>query len=75
MLLNDPMLAFSLYLLTALALICIIEGLIYAFFPEGVQRFFAMALRMRASYLRLFGSAVAVSGFCLLLILRAFSGG
>lgn len=66
---------FAVYLITALALVCVIEGLIYACFPEGVRAFFEVALRLRPSHMRLFGSAIAGSGFCLLLILQSFSNG
>jgi len=65
---------FALYILTALALVLVIEGRVYALFPDTVRRMFVMALALPESRLRLFGVAMAASGFGLVLFLSYFSG-
>lgn len=65
---------FALYLLTALSLIFIIEGLLYALFPDLVRRLMAMAVMLPVPRLRLFGAAMALSGLSLIWMLRGFSG-
>jgi uncharacterized protein YjeT (DUF2065 family) len=57
---------FALYLLTAFALILVIEGLAYAFFPDLVRRMMAIALMLPVPRLRLFGGVMAATGFALL---------
>ncbi len=66
--------SFTLYIATSIALILVIEGLVYALFPDAVRRMFAIALALPAKQLRLFGLVMAVSGFCLVWILQSFSG-
>jgi len=65
---------FVLYIATACALILVIEGLVYALFPDAVRRMFAAALAMPPERLRLFGAAMAASGFCLVAFLQSFTG-
>lgn len=65
--------SFGAYILTAIALVFIIEGLLYALFPDAVRKMFAAALTMPPSQLRLFGSVMAISGFCLIWFLKPFS--
>ena len=60
---------FLLYILTALALVFVIEGLIYAVFPEAVRRMMALAVTMPASRLRMVGAVMAFTGFCLVWLL------
>ena len=62
---------FTLYILTAFSLIFVIEGLIYAIFPEGVRRMMALALSIPPRQLRLFGAAMAAAGLCLAWIMHA----
>lgn len=65
---------FGLYLATAFALIFVIEGLIYALFPDSVRRMFALALTMKAEQLRMTGAAMAAFGFLLVWLLRRLAG-
>ena len=69
------MASFGLYITTAFALVFVIEGLIYALFPGGVRRMFTLALAMPEQQLRAFGAVMAAFGFCLIWLLRSFSGG
>ncbi|MCK5284596.1 MAG: DUF2065 domain-containing protein [Alphaproteobacteria bacterium] len=54
--------SFSSYILTAFALVFVIEGLIYAIFPEAMQRMIRMALEMTPDQLRTFGFFMALAG-------------
>ncbi|MCE7887464.1 MAG: DUF2065 domain-containing protein [Alphaproteobacteria bacterium PRO2] len=63
---------FTLTLLTAFFLVFVIEGLIYALFPDQVKKLMAMALSMPTQPLRLFGLLMAVLGVTAIYILRAF---
>lgn len=62
---------FGLYLATSLALICVIEGLLYALFPDLVRRLMTQAIIMPAPRLRLFGLSMAAAGFGMVWLLRA----
>ena len=62
---------FALYIGTSLALILVIEGLIYALFPDSVRRMMALAVALPPSRLRLFGLAAAATGFCMVWVMRA----
>jgi uncharacterized protein YjeT (DUF2065 family) len=57
-------------LLTAFALLLVIEGSIYALFPEAMQRMIARALELPASTLRLGGLVAAVAGVVLVWLIR-----
>lgn len=57
-------------LLTALALVLVIEGAIYALFPEMMQRAMAVVLELPPSSLRTGGLAAAVVGTVLVWLLR-----
>lgn len=57
-------------LLTALALILVIEGLIYAAFPEQLKRMLAAVLALPATTLRIAGLAAAAVGFVLVWLIR-----
>lgn len=57
-------------LLTALALILVIEGALYALFPEGMKRVIAVALGIPAATLRQTGLVSAVVGVVLVWLLR-----
>ncbi len=63
---------FALYIFTALALVFVIEGLIYALFPDGVRRMMALALTMPPGQLRAFGFAMACTGFLIVWLLGVF---
>ena len=62
--------SFSTYILTAFALVFVIEGLIYAIFPDAVRRMMALAIEMPSERLRTFGFFMAVMGFCLVWLLQ-----
>ncbi len=66
---------FTLYILTAICLVFVIEGLLYALFPGAVRAMIAMALTLEEKKLRLFGITMVLSGFSLIWILQSFSGG
>jgi len=55
---------------TALALVLVIEGLLYAMFPSGMQRMMQAALDMPASTLRNGGIVAAVVGFAIVWLIR-----
>ena len=65
------MTGFALYIGTAVALVFVIEGLLYCLFPDFVRRMMAMAIMLPVPRLRLFGAAMALSGFSLVWLLRA----
>ena len=54
------------HLVIAFALVFVIEGLIYAGFPNGVKRMMVMASSMDSGHLRIFG--FAMMGFGILWI-------
>lgn len=60
--------------LSALALVLVIEGLLYAAFPEGMKRVLAAALQQPAGQLRLAGLAVAAAGILALWAARQALG-
>jgi uncharacterized protein YjeT (DUF2065 family) len=47
---------------TALALVLVIEGVLYALFPEGMKRLVAQIMPLPASALRLTGLIAAILG-------------
>jgi hypothetical protein len=57
-------------LLTALALILVIEGIAYALLPEGMKRLAARATSVPAQSLRFVGLAAACIGVILIWALR-----
>ena len=57
-------------LLTAFALVLVIEGVLYALFPEAMQRMMARALELPPSVLRYGGLALALTGLALAWIVR-----
>lgn len=63
---------FGNYILTAIALVFVIEGLLYALFPDQVRKLMAMAIGLPVQQLRIFGFVMALSGFCMIWILQAF---
>jgi len=65
------MLGFIDYILTAFAMIFVIEGLLYALFPDAMRRVLAVALTMPSSSLRRFGGAMVLCGFALVFLMQA----
>ena len=57
--------------LTAMALVLVIEGVIYALFPEGVKRMMERARDMPATSLRTGGLAAAILGVALVWLLKS----
>tara|TARA_B100001123_G_scaffold349931_1_gene400134 strand:+ start:187 stop:372 length:186 start_codon:yes stop_codon:yes gene_type:complete len=55
---------------TALALVLVIEGLLYALFPEAMQRMMRIALEAPSTVLRNGGLAAAILGFIVVWLIR-----
>jgi uncharacterized protein YjeT (DUF2065 family) len=55
---------------TALGLVLVIEGALYALHPEGMQRMMAQAVQLPPTYLRRAGLAAAVVGFIIVWLIR-----
>ncbi|MBV8334842.1 MAG: DUF2065 domain-containing protein [Alphaproteobacteria bacterium] len=55
---------------TAVALVLVIEGTLYALFPEGMKRATARALLLPSQALRLAGLAAACLGVVLVWLVR-----
>ncbi|HEX6441123.1 MAG TPA: DUF2065 domain-containing protein [Stellaceae bacterium] len=55
---------------TALALVLVIEGVLYALFPEGMKRIAARALTVPPQALRAAGLVAACLGVALVWLLR-----
>lgn len=55
---------------TALALVLVIEGILYALFPEGMKRVAAQATLVPPQALRLAGLAAACVGVVLVWLVR-----
>ncbi|MBL4720992.1 MAG: DUF2065 domain-containing protein [Alphaproteobacteria bacterium] len=58
-------------LFTALALVLVIEGALYALFPEAMQRMMAQALEMPPTMLRNGGLVAAVIGFAVIWFIKS----
>lgn len=58
-------------LFTALALVLVIEGALYALFPTGMRRMIEQALVIPESQMRAAGLAAAVLGVALVWLIRA----
>ena len=54
----------------AIALMLVVEGLIYAIFPQGMQSMMARIIKMPASTLRYVGLACAIIGVGLVWLVR-----
>lgn len=57
-------------LLTALALVLVIEGVLWALFPEGMKRAAAMALALDSGRLRTLGLLAATIGVLAVWLIR-----
>ncbi|MBM3517165.1 MAG: DUF2065 domain-containing protein [Alphaproteobacteria bacterium] len=57
-------------LATALALVLVIEGMLYALFPDGMRRMMDLATRQPSGTLRRAGLGLAVCGIGLVWLLR-----
>jgi len=56
--------------LAAIGLVLVLEGVLYALFPEGMQRMMASALELSPSMLRGGGLLAAVIGFVVVWLVR-----
>ncbi|MBI77483.1 MAG: hypothetical protein CMM53_06860 [Rhodospirillaceae bacterium] len=57
-------------LLTALALVLVIEGIFYALFPDAMKRMMATILRISSSHLRSAGLLAAIIGLVIVWLIR-----
>lgn len=57
-------------LLTALALVLVIEGALYALFPEAMRRIIFQVMELETSTIRTIGLSAAVIGVGLVWLLR-----
>jgi hypothetical protein len=64
---------FAGYLLTATALIFVIEGLLYAMFPDFVRKMMAIAITLPVQRLRFIGFSMALAGCLAIWILKKLS--
>lgn len=64
---------FTLYILTAVSLILVIEGLLYALFPDFVRKMMALAVMTPVPRLRLFGLVMVTLGACLVWLMQGLS--
>lgn len=64
--------SFTTFVLSAIALVFVIEGLIYALFTDGIKRMMAVALSLPKEKLRSFGFIMAGIGLFLLWIISKF---
>lgn len=55
---------------TAVGLVLVLEGALYALFPEGMQRMMEQALALSPAFLRKTGLVIAVTGFCIVWLMR-----
>jgi uncharacterized protein YjeT (DUF2065 family) len=55
---------------TALALVLVIEGVLYALFPEGMKKMIAQMMMVSPAVLRMAGLAAAVTGVAVVWFLR-----
>jgi uncharacterized protein len=57
-------------LVAALGLVLVIEGIVFALFPDGLKRKLIAALEMPSSTLRTFGLLAAVTGLAVVWMVR-----
>ncbi len=59
-------------LLTALGLMFVLEGAMYALFPEGMRQMMTRVLTLPVKQLRMAGLFLAVFGFVIVAVLRGY---
>ena len=57
--------------LVALCLVLVIEGVLYALFPDGLKKMIATALVTPTPQLRIFGLVMAIIGVILVALIRS----
>lgn len=60
------------YIMTAFALMLVIEGLVYALFPDVVRRMMIVALSLPKGAFHGFGLMIAGAGILLMSLMRVF---
>lgn len=65
--------AFALYITTAIALIFVIEGLVYALFPDSIRRMMVMAISLPPEKLRVFGVVMILAGLTMVMVLQSLN--
>lgn len=58
--------------LTALGLMLVLEGALYALFPEGMRKMAAQMITMPPATLRIIGLSFAIFGVLIIGVLRGF---
>ncbi len=58
--------------LTALGLMFVLEGALYALFPDGMRGMMARAVTLHPRQLRVMGLVLAVFGFIIIAVLRGY---
>ncbi len=61
--------SFLTFTLSAFAMVFVIEGLLYALFPDGIKKAISLAIEMPEKQLRIIGGSMAAIGFFLLWIM------
>jgi uncharacterized protein len=59
-------------LLTALGLMLVLEGAMYALFPDGMRRMMAYAQTLPPAQLRTTGLVLAAFGFLIVAVIRGY---
>ena len=59
-------------LLTALGLVFVLEGALYALFPEGMKRLLARVQEVPVKHIRTGGLIFAIFGFLIISVLRGY---
>ena len=57
--------------LTAIGLVLVLEGVLYALFPEGMRKMMSQALELSPGVLRTGGLAAAMAGFAIVWFIRS----
>jgi uncharacterized protein len=58
--------------LTALGLMFVIEGAVYALFPGAMKRMLLQILSLPVNQVRVFGIVCAITGLCIIVLLKGF---
>lgn len=66
---------FTFLLLMAISMVFVIEGLLYALFPDALKRLMAMAMSLPAQQLRIFGLLMALTGVTFLYFIKILATG
>jgi uncharacterized protein YjeT (DUF2065 family) len=64
---------FAIYITTSIALIFILEGLLYALFPENIRKLMEVALSLPPEKLKFFGTIMVFVGLTMIFILQSLT--